>query len=87
MLATLYALRQDLGFAASDTAWLSGYDDVAKHPNAEWFTPDGEPWRCGAPTKAGKPCGRDVDRKGSRCPQHRERPPPHPGPAQHALAL
>jgi hypothetical protein len=60
--------------------FLKGYDEAARAPKAGWFDGDGNPWRCGARTKAGRTCQALVDRRGYRCPKHRERPPPHPGP-------
>jgi hypothetical protein len=59
--------------------FLKGYDEAAKAPGAAWFDANGEPWRCGAPTKAGGTCQAIVDRKGYRCARHRPQPPPPHG--------
>ena len=69
---------RDLGpaFHEYDKAFLLGYEEVAAAPHIAWFQPNGMPWRCGQRTKAGSPCRRDVDRKGSRCPAHREKARP-----------
>jgi hypothetical protein len=74
-----YRAHRLQGWRRWDAEWCRGYDEASRAPDAGWFDADGQPYRCGAATKAGRPCQALVDKRAGRCGSHREKPPPHPG--------